>query len=80
MICLGLQYSSRELSRNTGKRGYRHKQANRLADERHQEIFYYRINPATQAITEPTQRYNKGTIMDMLTSPEYQRHVFGILG
>jgi IS30 family transposase len=22
---------------NTGKRGYRHKQANRLADERHQE-------------------------------------------
>jgi IS30 family transposase len=28
---------SRELSRNTGKRGYRHKQANRLADERHQE-------------------------------------------
>jgi IS30 family transposase len=25
------------LSRNTGKRGYRHKQANRLADERHQE-------------------------------------------
>jgi IS30 family transposase len=23
--------------RNTGKRGYRHKQANRLADERHQE-------------------------------------------
>jgi IS30 family transposase len=25
---------SRELSRNTGKRGYRHKQANRLADER----------------------------------------------
>jgi IS30 family transposase len=28
---------SRELSRNTGKRGYRHKQANRLADERHQK-------------------------------------------
>jgi IS30 family transposase len=27
---------SRELSRNTGKRGYRHKQANRLTDERHQ--------------------------------------------
>jgi IS30 family transposase len=27
---------SRELSRNTGKRGYRHKQANRLAGERHQ--------------------------------------------
>jgi hypothetical protein len=25
---------SRELSRNTGKRGYRHKQANRLAGER----------------------------------------------
>jgi IS30 family transposase len=30
---------SRELSRNTGKRGYRHKQANRLADERHQKNF-----------------------------------------
>ena len=28
---------SRELSRNTGKRGYRHKQANRLAYEKHQE-------------------------------------------
>jgi IS30 family transposase len=28
---------SRELSRNTGKRGYRHKQANRLAGERHQK-------------------------------------------
>jgi IS30 family transposase len=28
---------SRELSRNTGKRGYRHTQANRLADERHQK-------------------------------------------
>ena len=28
---------SRELSRNTGKRGYHHKQANRLADERHQK-------------------------------------------
>lgn len=26
---------SRELSRNTGQRGYRHKQADRLADERH---------------------------------------------
>jgi hypothetical protein len=25
------------LSRNTGKRGYRHKQANRLAGERHQK-------------------------------------------
>jgi hypothetical protein len=34
--------------------------------QRHQEIFYYRINPDTQTITEPTQRYNKGTIMDML--------------
>ncbi|VVH63916.1 Mobile element protein [uncultured Gammaproteobacteria bacterium] len=28
---------SRELSRNTGKRGYRYKQANRLACKRHQE-------------------------------------------
>lgn len=28
---------SRELSRNTGKRGYRHKQAARLAQERHRE-------------------------------------------
>jgi IS30 family transposase len=28
---------SRKLSRNTGKRGYRHKQANRLAGERHQK-------------------------------------------
>jgi hypothetical protein len=27
----------RELSRNTGKRSYRHKQTNRLACERHQE-------------------------------------------
>ncbi|CAC9983529.1 Mobile element protein, partial [uncultured Gammaproteobacteria bacterium] len=44
-LCKGLAKSmnrnkstiSRELSRNTGKRGYRHKQANRLADERHQK-------------------------------------------
>jgi IS30 family transposase len=28
---------SRELSRNTGNRGYRHKQANNLACERHQQ-------------------------------------------
>ncbi|CAC9484196.1 hypothetical protein [uncultured Gammaproteobacteria bacterium] len=28
---------SRELSRNTSKKGYRHKQANRLAYEKHQE-------------------------------------------
>ncbi|CAB5498362.1 hypothetical protein AZO1586I_321 [Bathymodiolus thermophilus thioautotrophic gill symbiont] len=28
---------SRELSRNTGNRGYRHKQADRLACERHQK-------------------------------------------
>jgi IS30 family transposase len=32
-----LSFITRELSRNTGKRGYRHKQANRLADERHQK-------------------------------------------
>jgi CDP-diacylglycerol--glycerol-3-phosphate 3-phosphatidyltransferase len=32
---------SRELSRNTGKRGYRHKQANRLAGERHQKSVLY---------------------------------------
>ena len=31
--------------------------------QRHQEIFYYRINPDTQTITEPTQRYNKGTVI-----------------
>jgi IS30 family transposase len=39
MITMGRNKStiSRELSRNTGKRGYRHKQANRLADERHQK-------------------------------------------
>ena len=28
---------SRELGRNTGKRGYRHKQANRMAQQRHQD-------------------------------------------
>ena len=28
---------ARELSRNTGKRGYRHKQANKLACKSHQE-------------------------------------------
>ena len=28
---------SRELRRNTGQRGYRHKQAHRVAQERHQE-------------------------------------------
>jgi IS30 family transposase len=28
---------SRELKRNTGKRGYRHQQATRLAQERHRE-------------------------------------------
>ena len=40
---------SRELSRNTGKRGYRYKQADRLAYERHQKK-----NKAIKLTTEVT--------------------------
>ena len=51
--CVGVDKAtiSRELRRNRGQRGYRPKQAHRLAQQRQQRA-HYRITPATWALVE----------------------------
>ena len=44
---------SREIARNTGKRGYRHKQANELAVNRHKEKDKaYKLTPTIKVLIE----------------------------
>ena len=44
---------SREIARNTGKRGYRHKQANELAVNRHKEKDKaYKLTPTVKVLIE----------------------------
>lgn len=48
---------SRELSRNTGKRGYRHKQATRLAQERHRKKL--KATKMTDSVKQQLNQYIK---------------------
>ena len=55
---------SKEIKRNTGKRGYRHKQADRLAIQRHQD------KPKSIKLTNEIIEFIEDKLADMILSDE----------